>query len=108
MKIAEIYDGGGLALSFEVFPPKTPAGVEQMYRSVEQLCRFQPAFVSCTYGAGGSTRDRTLEIVTAIRDRFHVGTTAHFTCVASTAQDACRWLERATQARIENIMALRG
>ena len=108
MKMTQIYAGKALALSFEVFPPKTPEGTESMYRSVEQLCVFRPAFLSCTYGAGGSTRDQTLQIVTSIRDRFHVDTVAHFTCVGSTIRDAAAWLERAGQAGIDNIMALRG
>ena len=108
MKIADIYAEGKFALSFEVYPPKTPQGAESLYRAVGELCRFRPGFVSCTYGAGGSTRDRTLEVVTTVRDRFRVATTAHFTCVGSTVDEMRDWLRTASEQAIENIMALRG
>lgn len=108
MKIADIYTAGKFELSFEVFPPKTPQGAESLYLAVGELCRFRPGFVSCTYGAGGSTRDRTLDVVTTVRDRYGVATTAHFTCVGSTVDDLRRWLRTASERAIENIMALRG
>jgi methylenetetrahydrofolate reductase (NADPH) len=108
VKIAEIYAGGTFALSFEIYPPKTPEGMDKLYRVVGDLRRFDPGFVSCTYGAGGSTRDQTLDIVTGIRDRLHVTTTAHFTCVGSTVEEIRAWLREATARKVENIMALRG
>ena len=69
MKIADIYRGG-FALSFEVFPPRSDSAREAMYNAIEHLVTFQPGFISCTYGAGGSTRTQTLEIVTEITRRF--------------------------------------
>lgn len=108
MKMAEIYRAGKMALSFEVFPPKTPQGLELLYRVVDELRSYQPGFISCTYGAGGSTRDQTLEIVTTIQQRFGVTATAHFTCVGSTVEELRAWLRRATAAGVQNIMALRG
>lgn len=108
MKIADRYRPGNFALSFEVYPPKTAAGLEPLYQAVGELARFRPGFISCTYGAGGSTRDRTLEIVTAIRNRFTVPATAHFTCVGSTIDELRDWLHRAREAGVTNIMALRG
>jgi methylenetetrahydrofolate reductase (NADPH) len=108
VKIADIYANGRFALSFEIFPPKTAQGLEAVYRAVAELAAFKPGFVSCTYGAGGSTRDQTLEIVTTVRDRLGVTTTAHFTCVGSTVADIRAWLTRASELGVENIMALRG
>lgn len=108
MKIGEIYANGRFALSFEVFPPKTEQGLEPMFRTVDALTAFQPGFISCTYGAGGTTRDQTLEIVTKIHERWKVSTTAHFTCVGSTVREIRDWLSRAAALGVENIMALRG
>ncbi|MFO0947564.1 MAG: methylenetetrahydrofolate reductase [NAD(P)H] [Planctomycetota bacterium] len=108
MKIGDIYANGRFALSFEVFPPKTEQGLEPMFRSVEALTKYRPGFISCTYGAGGSTRDQTLDIVTRIRSRWNISTTAHFTCVGSTIADIRGWLGRAKDLGVENIMALRG
>ncbi len=108
MKISDIYSNARFALSFEVFPPKTPEGLALLYRAVEELSTFQPGFISCTYGAGGSTQDQTLQIVTEIRDRFQVTTTAHLTCTNTTITQLREWLQDATTRKIENIMALRG
>lgn len=108
MKISEIYANGNFALSFEVFPPKSDKGIQTLMECVEELCKFDPGFISCTYGAGGATRDQTLEIVSNIRNRFGVSTTAHFTCVGSTIEQIRDWLTRAQNMGVENIMALRG
>src|SRR5690606_21332053 len=90
------------------FPPKTDKGMEPLMQCVEELCRFKPGFISCTYGAGGSTRNQTLDIVESINDRFGVSTTAHFTCVGSTVEQIRSWLKEARARGVENIMALRG
>ncbi|QDU60207.1 5,10-methylenetetrahydrofolate reductase [Planctomycetes bacterium Pan216] len=108
MKIAELFSHGRCRISFEVYPPKKQEGLEHLYQVVGELCSFDPGFISCTYGAGGSTRDRTLEIITEIRQRYGVPTTAHFTCVGSTVEEIRAWLTRATELGVENIMALRG
>lgn len=99
---------GSTRWSFEVFPPKTAEGLAAVYATVEELCRFEPAFISVTYGAGGSTRDQSLEIADAIRRQFGIPVTAHFTCVGSTLAEIRNWLRRADDLGIENIMALRG
>src|SRR3970282_1892161 len=83
VKIADAYGEGRFGLSFEIYPPKTEAGGAQLMSALDALMDFRPSFGSCTYGAGGSTRDKTLELVVKIRQTFGVGTAAHRTCVES-------------------------
>ncbi|MGH7411185.1 MAG: methylenetetrahydrofolate reductase [NAD(P)H] [Candidatus Methylomirabilis sp.] len=108
MKIADAYNKGTFGLSFEIYPPKTGTGEAQLFAALDTLMAFRPSFVSCTYGAGGSTRDKTLELVVKIRETFGVTTAAHRTCVESTAEEIRKWLKQATDLGIENIIALRG
>jgi methylenetetrahydrofolate reductase (NADPH) len=95
-------------LSFELFPPKTPAGEESMYASVAELMSFQPDVITCTYGAGGSTRDKTLEITEQVRRRFGVRVASHLTCVGSTVEQLRNYLREAQARGVDNIVALRG
>jgi methylenetetrahydrofolate reductase (NADPH) len=108
VKIADAYGLGKFGLSFEIYPPKTEAGEAQLIAALDGLMDFRPSFVSCTYGAGGSTRDKTLELVVKIRQTFGVATAAHRTCVESTEEGIRQWLKEATDLGIENIIALRG
>lgn len=108
MTLASHYVPGRLGLSFELFPPKTPAGDEALFRHVEQLMRFRPDFVTCTYGAGGSTRDKTLDIVQQVKQRFHLPVASHLTCVGSTADQLRDYLREAQRRGIDYIVALRG
>jgi methylenetetrahydrofolate reductase (NADPH) len=108
VKIADAYGEDKVGLSFEIYPPKTEAGEAQLIAALDALMDFQPSFVSCTYGAGGSTRDKTLELVVKIRQTFGVATAAHRTCVESTEEGIRQWLKEATDLGIENIIALRG
>ncbi len=108
MSIRDAYRPGALGLSIEVFPPKSEQGDAALYDTLERLRRFQPRFVSCTYGAGGSTRHRTVDICRTIQSRFGLDATAHFTCVGSTRDELLEWLTLATGSGIRNIMALRG
>lgn len=108
MRLDEAYGPGRIGLSYEVFPPKTEAGEGQMLRAVEALMVFRPAYVTCTFGAGGTTREKTLELVTKIQRAFGVTTAAHRTCVGSSAEEIRGWLLEAAALRIENIVALRG
>lgn len=108
MKIAQLFGRGSPVVSFEFFPPKTAEGVEQLYRTVEELRPCRPSFVSVTYGAGGSTRDRTLELVTRIQRELGIVTMAHLTCVGSTRTDIRETLRRLNEGGIRNILALRG
>ncbi len=108
MKLSEVYGHGQPAISIEVFPPKSPDGDRLLWETLDRLQKYQPAFVSCTYGAGGSTRSRTLDICREVMDRYGLPTTAHFTCVGSSQADLCEWLAQAHATGIPNIMALRG
>ena len=108
MRISEIYSPGSFGLSFEIFPPKTPAGDESLWENVSRLAQFKPAFISCTYGAGGATRTRTIELCREIQLRWNVAATAHFTCLGGTLAELREWLAQARDAGITNIMALRG
>jgi methylenetetrahydrofolate reductase (NADPH) len=94
--------------SFEFFPPKTPEGEKQLWETLEDLRPLEPGFVSVTYGAGGSTRDRTVELVTHIKERTGIEAMAHLTCVGHTRGELIEILERLVASRIENVLALRG
>jgi methylenetetrahydrofolate reductase (NADPH) len=102
------YPSDRFCLSFELFPPKTAASEAAMYDSVEQLMAFQPDVITCTYGAGGSTRDKTLEIATSVKKRFGVRVASHLTCVGSTVDQLRAYLTELKTRGIENIVALRG
>ena len=95
-------------VSFELFPPKTPAGLRTLYRHVERLMAFRPGFVTCTYGAGGSTQEKTLEIVSQVKQRWQVPVAAHLTCVGANRQALADFLADADAQRIDAIVALRG
>ncbi|MDD5558883.1 methylenetetrahydrofolate reductase [NAD(P)H] [Candidatus Methylomirabilis sp.] len=108
MKIVDVYGIGKFGLSFEIFPPKTETGESQLFAALEALMAHRPSFVSCTYGAAGSTQDKTLELTTRIGKIFGVTTAAHRTCVGSTVEEIRQWLKEAVDLGIENIVALRG
>ncbi len=95
-------------LSFELFPPKTAAGEEALWDNLQHLMAFKPAVVTCTYGAGGSTRDKTLQIVSEVKNRFGVRVASHLTCVGSTVEQLRAYLAEAKSLGIHNIVALRG
>jgi methylenetetrahydrofolate reductase (NADPH) len=108
MSIAEAYRAGRFGLSFELFPPKTAAGEVELFEHVARLMEFKPDYITCTYGAGGSTRDKTLSIVEHVHRQFGCAVASHLTCVGSTV-DELRGYLRESQARgINNIVALRG
>ena len=109
MRIDEILNRGDEPVfSFEFFPPKTPDGEKNLYRALTELKPLDPAYVSVTYGAGGSTRDKTLEIVQRIKEEFDLEAMAHFTCVDQTVEEIQATLARMREAGIDNVLALRG
>ncbi len=108
MRIDEILARGGPVFSFEFFPPKTPAGEQNLEAALTELVKLEPAFVSVTYGAGGSTRERTIEIVKDISERYGLEAMAHFTCVAATVPELRSTLDEMREAGIDNVLALRG
>jgi methylenetetrahydrofolate reductase (NADPH) len=94
--------------SFEFFPPKTAEGEKQLWETLEDLRSLDPGFVSVTYGAGGSTRDRTIALVSQIKERTGIEPMAHLTCVGHTRDEIAHVLDTLARARIENVLALRG
>jgi methylenetetrahydrofolate reductase (NADPH) len=108
MSLTSVYKAQGLGLSFELFPPKTPEGNAALYGHLEKLMSFGPSYVTCTYGAGGSTRHLTLGIVEEVKKRFNVPVASHLTCVGSTVDDLRAYLADAKARGIDHIVALRG
>lgn len=108
MRIGELLHSRRPCISFEFFPPKTDAGVANLMETVRSLRILNPGFVSVTYGAGGSSRARTLEVVKRIKSELEIEPMAHVTCVGSTRDDLRSLLRELEAAGIENIMALRG
>ena len=108
MRIDEILAPGEPVFSFEFFPPKTEEGEARLYQVLQELRTLEPAFVSVTYGAGGSTRAKTIEIVKRIRDEHGLEAMAHFTCVGATVAQLRATLDEMREAGIENVLALRG
>ena len=109
MKISDLYASGDPVYSFEFFPPKTPEGAENLMRTVAELKgKVRPDFVSVTYGAGGSTRDRTLQVVSRIQNELDLTAMAHLTCVASTRAELRANVAQLVSENVENILALRG
>jgi methylenetetrahydrofolate reductase (NADPH) len=94
--------------SVEFFPPKTEESKAQLYETARELAKLEPDFVSVTYGAGGSTRDGTVEITTALKDELGYETMAHLSCVGESAEGLASTLDRIEAAGIENVFALRG
>src|SRR3954463_3478577 len=108
MRIDEILADSRPVFSFEFFPPKTDEGWKNLWRAAEELKQDEPAFVSVTYGAGGSTRDRTIDITKRIKHELGIEAMAHFTCVGATVNDLRATLDEMRDAGIENVLALRG
>src|SRR3954471_15901403 len=108
MRIDEILDDTRPCFSFEFFPPKTDDGMANLWRAANELKEDEPAFVSVTYGAGGGTRDRTIEIVKRIKRELGMEAMAHFTCVGATVEELRGVLDEMRNAGIENVLALRG
>lgn len=95
-------------ISFEFFPPKDEQGENNLHATIEELKRFNPDFVTLTYGAGGSTRDRTVRIASEIIQRHQIPTMAHLTCVGSTRDELTEILHDYTKAGVKDLLALRG
>jgi len=108
MRISERFLRGRPVFSFEFFPPKTDKGFASLYRTAEDLKRLDPDFVSVTWGAGGSTRTKTLEVVTQIQREIGITAMAHLSCIGSTPEQLGQTLDRLAEAGIENVLALGG
>ncbi|HXQ21323.1 MAG TPA: methylenetetrahydrofolate reductase [NAD(P)H] [Candidatus Acidoferrales bacterium] len=108
MRIGDLIGRDGPVFSFEFFPPKTEQGEHNLYRTIESLRELHPTFVSVTYGAGGSTRDKTLELVRRIKQEIGIEAMAHLTCVGADRDEIEAVLQRLQADGIENVLALRG
>jgi len=107
MKITDIMDNR-MTLSFEVFPPKMEQPVEPLLETLEHLYKFNPDFISCTYGAGGTNAGRNLEIVTAVQNSGKAIPVTHYTCIGNTKEKISEELKNYLAAGIDHILALRG
>ncbi len=109
MKISDLFASGKRKLfSFEFFPPKTDAGQQALERTIRELAELAPAFVSVTYGAGGSTRSKTIELVRWIEREAHLTAMAHLTCVGASQEEIGGVVDRLVESGIDNVMVLRG
>jgi methylenetetrahydrofolate reductase (NADPH) len=109
MKISELFGRGRPVFSFEFFPPKTDEAANAMLATVRDLAEMlSPDFVSVTYGAGGSTRGRTVELVSRMQSELGLTTMAHLTCIGHTRAELAALLDRLTSRGIRNVLALRG
>jgi methylenetetrahydrofolate reductase (NADPH) len=108
MRIDQLLATGEPTFSFEFFPPKSEQGEQNLYAALEELRALGPSFVSVTYGAGGSTRAKTIEIVRRIKRDYGLEAMAHFTCVGANVPELHETLDEMSGAGIENVLALRG
>ncbi len=108
MTFDRIYRDNDFVLSFELFPPKTDDGMIALEDNLRALFKFKPNFVTCTYGAGGSTRDKTLDTLARAQKIGKGPVASHLTCVDATVDDLRAYLHRATAQGIQNIVAIRG
>lgn len=108
MKISEKLKNTKTSISFEFFPPKTKEGEENLFKTISKLEKLNPTFVSITYGAGGSTRDRTRNIVKKIHEDTSLTVMAHLTCIGHSKEELKNILDDYKNIKIQNILALRG
>src|SRR5437588_6129719 len=108
MHIQDIFRQHRTTFSFEFFPPKTDEASEELFANIARLQELQPSFVSVTYGAGGSTRERTHDLVVRIHRETSLTAVSHLTCVCHTRDELAALLDRYAASGIENILALGG
>lgn len=108
MRLAELYSQPRLTLSVEFFPPKTEKGEENLFSEIELLKRIKPAFCSVTYGAGGSTREKTVDLVDTIHSGCGLEVMCHLTVVGQSKDEARGVLRKLQEKGIENVLALGG
>jgi methylenetetrahydrofolate reductase (NADPH) len=101
-------ESGRPVFSFEFFPPKTEEGLAHLFTAIAELRPLRPDFVSVTYGAGGSTASKTIEIVHRIKEEYGIEAMAHFTCVGSTVGELRATLDDMAAVGVDNVLALRG
>jgi len=107
-RIDALFGRGKPTVSFEFFPPRNDAGFQQLYKTIDELRSLHPSYVSVTYGAGGSTRQKTVELVERIQREIGIRSMAHLTCVGHTADEIGSILDDLWKAGINNVLTLRG
>ncbi|MFN9027417.1 MAG: methylenetetrahydrofolate reductase, partial [Akkermansiaceae bacterium] len=108
MHILDILSSPKPSLSFEFFPPRAAAAWDELYETIQNLETLSPSFVSVTYGAGGSTRELTHDLVLRIKDSTNIPPVPHLTCVGHSKAEIDNILNRYAEAGVSNILALRG
>ena len=108
MKIIDILSAGKPTISFEFFPPKDDSGFDDLFRTIEALRPLSPSYVSVTYGAGGGTRRKTVDLVKRIKHEIGIESMAHLTCVGSTRDEIAGVLNSLRDSGMENVLPLRG
>ncbi|WP_047394072.1 methylenetetrahydrofolate reductase [NAD(P)H] [Cetobacterium sp. ZOR0034] len=108
MKIKNIYKKKKPVISFEIFPPNERYPIENIFETIDKLIELKPDFISVTYGAGGTTRGRTVEIASRIKNTHNTEVLAHLTCVGAKKIEIENILEELKKENIENVLALRG
>ena len=108
MKITELFTKKKTTISFEVFPPNELYSLDEVFGVIDELAKLKPDFISVTYGAGGSTRSRTVEIASKIKNQNHIEALAHLTCLGATENEIDNIITELEKNNIENILALRG
>ncbi len=108
MRIRDILDEQHATLSFEFFPPKSDIGFWDLYRTIEALKPLEPSYISVTYGAGGSTRSKTVDLVQRIKNDIKIESMAHITCVGASKKEIAEVLDEFKANGMENVLALRG
>lgn len=106
--IKNLYASKKPVISFEIFPPKRDGSVDSIYDTIEKLKGLEPDYISVTYGAGGSTQDKTAEISSIIQNKFGIETLAHLTCVGLSENKLNSFIDELSVNNVHNIMALRG
>ncbi|TCO73785.1 methylenetetrahydrofolate reductase [NAD(P)H] [Marinisporobacter balticus] len=108
MQIKNLYKNKKPVISFEIFPPKKDGPIDTIYHTIDALKDLKPDFISVTYGAGGNTVNKTVEIASIIKNIYHIESLAHLTCVTSTKEEIENILSQLKHMNVENILALRG
>lgn len=108
MKISDLLKQIKRSVSFEFFPPKTPEGEESLFKTIKELEFIKPTFVSVTYGAGGTTRERTIRVVKRIHTQTDLTVMAHQTCIGHTKKEIIDILNQYKNIGVQNVLALRG
>ena len=108
MKIIDKLTDGKVHISLELFPPKQNEYLTKVDELVEVLSKKEPFYISVTYGAGGGTSEKTIQIAKDIQDKYNIPSLAHLTCVSSSREEVLKRIEKLKEEKIENILALRG